>query len=52
MSAEAIVKAVGDAPEQEFFICGSISFVRDMWKGLKLAGIPEENLYTEAFFAQ
>ncbi|HUD03170.1 MAG TPA: FAD-dependent oxidoreductase [Candidatus Paceibacterota bacterium] len=52
MSAEAILQAVGDAPEQEFFICGSISFVRDMWKGLKLAGVQEDNLYTEAFFAQ
>jgi ferredoxin-NADP reductase len=52
MSAEAILKAVGDAPDPEFFICGSISFVRDMWKGLKLAGVEEERLYTEAFFAQ
>jgi ferredoxin-NADP reductase len=52
MSAEAILQAVGDAPEQEFFICGSISFVRDMWKGLKSAGVSEELLYTEAFFAQ
>lgn len=52
MSAETILQAVGDASAQEFFICGSISFVRDVWKGLKLAGIPEELLYTEAFFAQ
>ncbi|MGC9602844.1 MAG: hypothetical protein ABSE76_03895 [Minisyncoccia bacterium] len=52
MSAEAILKAVGKAPDPEFFICGSIPFVRDMWKGLKSAGVSEERLYTEAFFAQ
>jgi ferredoxin-NADP reductase len=52
MSAEAILKKMGNAPDPEFFICGSISFVRDMWKGLKTAGVEEERLYTEAFFAQ
>ena len=36
--------------EREFFICGSISFVRDYWKGLKGAGVAEESIYTEAFF--
>ncbi len=35
---------------KEFFICGSISFVREMWKGLRDGGISEENIYTEAFF--
>lgn len=34
----------------EFFICGSISFVREYWKGLKTSGISEEIIYTEAFF--
>lgn len=35
---------------REFFICGSISFVRDYWKGLKDSGVSEELIYTEAFF--
>jgi ferredoxin-NADP reductase len=35
----------------EFMICGSISFVRDFWKGLKDSGISEDALYTEAFFS-
>ncbi len=35
----------------EFFICGSISFVRDLWRGLKGAGVPEDRIYTEAFFS-
>lgn len=35
----------------EFFICGSISFVRDMWRDLRKNGIPEEKIYTEAFFS-
>lgn len=35
---------------KEFFICGSISFVRDYWKSLTQKGVPEETIYTEAFF--
>jgi ferredoxin-NADP reductase len=34
----------------EFMICGSIAFVRELWKGLKEGGVPEDQLYTEAFF--
>jgi ferredoxin-NADP reductase len=51
ISAEAVLRAIGEAPDPEFFICGSISFVRDMWRGLKSAGISEDRLYTEAFFS-
>lgn len=36
--------------DAEFFLCGSIAFVRDYWKGLKEAGVLEEKIYTEAFF--
>ncbi len=35
----------------EFFICGSISFTRDMWKSLKSLGVSEDSIYTEAFFS-
>lgn len=35
----------------EYLVCGSIPFVRDMWKGLKEKGVPEEKIYTEAFFS-
>lgn len=38
-------------PTSEYLICGSIQFVRDMWKGLKEQGVPEDRLYTEAFFS-
>lgn len=51
ISAEAVVRMAGDAPDPEFFICGSISFVRDLWRGLRAAGIGEDRLYTEAFFS-
>lgn len=34
----------------EFFICGSISFVRNIWKDLKRCGIDESKICTEAFF--
>ncbi|HEY4503603.1 MAG TPA: FAD-dependent oxidoreductase [Candidatus Paceibacterota bacterium] len=53
---ENIIKNTKDnntkkSKEKEFFICGSISFVRDMWRGLRESGIPEEFIYTEAFFS-
>lgn len=35
---------------KEFFICGSVPFVRDYWKALTQKGVPEETIYTEAFF--
>ena len=39
-------------PERaEFFVCGSIPFVRDIWRGLKDQGIPEDRICTEAFFS-
>jgi 3-ketosteroid 9alpha-monooxygenase subunit B len=47
---------LGNGPQKrlagrEFLICGSISFVSDIWKGLRAAGVPEELIYTEAFFS-
>ncbi len=36
---------------REFMICGSIPFVSDIWKGLRARGVPEETIYTEAFFS-
>ncbi|MEI6057535.1 MAG: FAD-dependent oxidoreductase [bacterium] len=35
----------------EFLMCGSISFVRDMWRGLRAHGVSEVAIYTEAFFS-
>lgn len=35
----------------EFLICGSIPFTRDIWKALKENGVPEDYIYTEAFFS-
>ncbi len=37
--------------DREFLMCGSIPFVRDMWKGLRDMGVSEDVLYTEAFFS-
>ncbi len=47
---EDIIEVSKNLKDAEFFICGSIPFVRDFWKGLKQGGIEEERLYTEAFF--
>lgn len=35
----------------EYFICGSIDFVKSMWHALKSSGVPEYTIYTEAFFS-
>ncbi len=51
MNASAILRNLVHGPEGEFLLCGSISFVRDMWRDLRSSGIPEEQLYTEAFFS-
>lgn len=45
-----IVKHQKQFADLEFFICGSIPFVRDYWRGLKDSGVVEEKIYTEAFF--
>ncbi len=48
--ARDILDTTQELPEREFFICGSIAFVRDYWRGLKESGIQEECIYTESFF--
>jgi ferredoxin-NADP reductase len=50
ITIEDIIDRTKNLKDKEFLICGSIPFVRDFWKGLKQAGIPEETVYTEAFF--
>ncbi len=45
-----IEKAVHATPDADFAVCGSIGFTRDMWKILKQVGVPEERIFTEAFF--
>jgi ferredoxin-NADP reductase len=51
MGVKNIVEVVTKVSEAEFFLCGSISFVRDLWRGFKAEGVKEESMYTEAFFS-
>lgn len=51
ITTEKILKEIFDLENLEFLICGSIDFVRDMRKGLRRGGVPEEAIYTEAFFS-
>lgn len=51
MTADDILKNSVDLHNPEFLICGSISFTGDMWKTLKQKGVPQDSLYTEAFFS-
>jgi len=51
ITGDDITSLIPDVSRCEFFLCGSISFVRDLWRNLRSIGIPEEYLYTEAFFS-
>jgi len=48
--AEDILETFGSVDNREFLICGAISFVRDLWRGLHTGGVPADAIYTEAFF--
>ncbi|MEI6494625.1 MAG: FAD-dependent oxidoreductase [bacterium] len=47
---EMIHKHSGEADGKEYFICGSISFVHDLWQKLKRGGVKEEHIFTESFY--
>lgn len=49
--ARYILEMIGAVKNPEFFLCGSIGFVRDQWRDLKNSGVPEDAIYTEAFFS-
>ena len=50
INARRVLVDVPDKEHSEFLICGSISFTRDLWRDLRSVGVPEEMIYTEAFF--
>ena len=51
ISAKVILESLKETKNTEFLLCGSISFVRDLWRDLRAEGVPEEAIYTEAFFS-
>ena len=50
IGAEHLAKAWEEHPNGNFFLCGSIAFVRDMRLALKKNFAPEERIYTESYF--
>ncbi len=50
VTVETIKKQIENISEKSFYLCGSISFVNDMWLALGSLGVAEERIYTEAFF--
>jgi ferredoxin-NADP reductase len=50
LSAPRILELTTSLPDPEFFLCGSIKFVRDLYKDLKTHGVATESLYTEGFY--
>ena len=49
-SVPEILNSIDQIEETEFLICGSIKFVREVWKDLKKNKVNEDNIYTESFF--
>ncbi|MCX6702385.1 MAG: FAD-dependent oxidoreductase [Candidatus Wolfebacteria bacterium] len=50
LDADILKRHLGDLSRKDYFICGSIGFVNDLWRELKKAGVKEEEIFTEAFF--
>jgi ferredoxin-NADP reductase len=46
----ALKKYLNNFTRKNFYICGSIKFVDDIWKMLKACRVAEKNIFTEAFF--
>jgi ferredoxin-NADP reductase len=51
IQAQRMLQDLSGAPDPEFLLCGSIAFVRDMWRDLRAEGVSEDKIYTEAFFS-
>jgi len=50
ISEKTLKKYLVSVGRKRYYVCGSIGFVRDVWKILKEYGVPEENIFTESFF--
>ncbi len=45
-----IISQIDNLENSEIFLCGSMNFTKDLWSGLRDAGIPQHQIYTEGFF--
>ena len=52
LSLEKIKNEIQNLDSKVYLICGPTRFVEDFWKQLKDAGVNEDFIYTESFFAQ
>jgi nitric oxide dioxygenase len=50
INSQTLKKYLNNFAKKHFYICGSIEFVNDIWKMLKVCGVAEKNIFTEAFF--
>ncbi len=50
ISAQDILTYSQKYKQPEYFLCGSIDFVRTLWKDMTRHGIVEEQIYTEGFY--
>jgi ferredoxin-NADP reductase len=50
MTPSFIIEHVPSPNTADYFVCGSTSFTRDLWRMLKGAGIGTNHIYTEGFF--
>jgi nitric oxide dioxygenase len=50
INSDIIKKYVDSLDNKDYYVCGSIGFVKDMWTLLKSIGILEESIFTETFY--
>lgn len=50
MTPSFIIEHVPSPNTADYFVCGSTSLTRDLWRMLKGAGIDANHIYTEGFF--
>jgi len=50
LSINSVKKHLGDLKNKQYYLCGSIQFVNDIWKMLKEVGVEESVIFTEAMF--
>ncbi len=51
ISGEKIMGEISGMADADFLICGSVAFVRDIWRDLRARGVSEDAICTEAFFS-
>ncbi|MEY3784050.1 MAG: hypothetical protein RLZZ230_372 [Candidatus Parcubacteria bacterium] len=50
VTPEQILNQLPNIQNTEIFLCGAMDFTKSLWRGLRDAGLPPHQIYTEGFF--